>query len=1168
VIRVCTSHRTEVLLEAFVARLVEERMRTGPLAQVQVVVPNRNVETYLRLKVAEHCGIAANLETTFLRRFLTGIVERALPDARVADAAYVEGHLLALLHDDTLLAAPSLAHVRAYLAAAATDNDALDRRRCQLAVALAQLFEEYAGSRPEMLVAWAGDAANAAAEPDHLEVWQQALWRAVFGPDGRLARQASATGLRYLALDALWNEAMAKKPAPFAGKILHVFGLSYIATTYHRMLASLARESAIYIYTLNPCREAESELLAKPDLSTDDPYGLARDPHVALGRWARPGRENLRLLAACPGATVEARFPACTGATLLRRLQSDIVERRGPEPVVAHSAPDNSLRVLPCPSLRRELEVVAAEIWNLVRRDPSLRLCDVAVIVPEASKDLYLAQLSAVFGESCALPHNVADLSAANAHRVTEAIELLLRLPFSTFTRKDLLPLVTHPCLMARFPKATPESWRELAHELGIVRGADSSDFAGSYITRDLFTWDQGLRRLALGALLDGGNQDDVEPLVVAGEPTLPGPPLDSDDERLGFGLLVRALLSDARFAAGDVPKRPLGDWLDFIHSMVESYLVIDEADRAGRAVVANFLAQIENLRDIGLGDCPVSFRIAAELAKRALAGMPWSHGHYLASGVTVASFVPMRAIPFRAVFVLGLGQEAFPRPAGRHELDLRGGRRKVGDVDRREQDLYMFLETLLSARDYVGLSYVARDEITGDELPCSSVLLELRTLLQGALDPAQLALLFCDEVKTRPPLRRYDDIAQRREVLPAAETEHRAKDLGERLAKGEPLPALPRAVTPPAAGKSETRGPLVIPISALRRFLEDPLQGSARFRLGMVEDDEGAPADIEDEPFDMDRRGLSSLVRASMTDAILAAQAVPTWPDLLAAYERRASRAELAGQCPTGLFRAAGAQGEKDLMRAWHQELPSVLGQKCAACQVFRPRPLADQGLVRSTKAGVVYCPAPSFAVAVPGAADSASLDIRIEGQSGFCASLAEAGYTTLCFTCRQGTWGAGAVREDLGAFLDYVVLTAAGAEPAGLGHRNAIFHTKDGPSKVRVLGFRPLDRTRANDYLLRLCTDLVTGALDENGAATGVHPYLLPHEAVLASRHKQTPLFDEIDKLCAEDENGRSSFSSLQGPVPRVVDRYAPPSPEKAQRMVEDRFSLFFELVVEEDA
>ena len=510
VIRVCTSHRTEVLLETFVQNLADERARTGPLAPVCVVVPNRNVETFLRLKVAELCGIAANLETTFLRKFLAGIAESAVPDTKVAETAHVEGHLLALLHDDALLAEPTLSHVRAYQAAADGDRDALDRRRCQLAALLAQLFDEYAGSRSEMLAAWASDADS---EPGMAAAsWQRALWRAIFGPGGRLARLASASGLRHLPLVVLWDEAMAKRPAPFAGKTVHVFGLSYIATAYHRMLATLGRASTVHVYTLSPCREAAHELLAKPDAAADDPFGLAREAQPALRRWARPGRENLRLLAACEGASVDARFPepAQEGAPLLRRLQDDIVNRRVPDPTAGLSEPDGSLRVLPCPSLRRELEVIAAEIWNLARKDPSLRLCDVAVIVPEASKELYLAQLSAVFGESCALPHSVADLPAASAHRVAEAIALLLRLPFSTFTRKEFLPLVTHPCLMARFPKAAPETWRKLAHGLGIVRGADRGDLRGSYVTRDLLTWDQGLRRLALGALCDTFGPDEI----------------------------------------------------------------------------------------------------------------------------------------------------------------------------------------------------------------------------------------------------------------------------------------------------------------------------------------------------------------------------------------------------------------------------------------------------------------------------------------------------------------------------------------------------------------------------------------------------------------------------------------------------------------------------------
>jgi hypothetical protein len=180
----------------------------------------------------------------------------------------------------------------------------------------------------------------------------------------------------------------------------------------------------------------------------------------------------------------------------------------------------------------------------------------------------------------------------------------------------------------------------------------------------------------------------------------------------------------------------------------------------------------------------------------------------------------------------------------------------------------------------------------------------------------------------------------------------------------------------------------------------------------------------------------------------------------------------------------------------------------------------------------------------------------------------LESASDATLTFTCRAGISGKEMVREELGAFLDYVVLTATGAEPAHTGHRSAVFFTKDGHGKLRALGFRPLDRQRARDYLARLCADLLTGALDGKGAATGVHPYLLPHEAVFENRRTQASLIDAIDELCAGAESEDASFSSLRGPVPRVLERYAPPPASEAERMVEARFGLFFELAQEEGA
>jgi hypothetical protein len=344
-----------------------------------------------------------------------------------------------------------------------------------------------------------------------------------------------------------------------------------------------------------------------------------------------------------------------------------------------------------------------------------------------------------------------------------------------------------------------------------------------------------------------------------------------------------------------------------------------------------------------------------------------------------------------------------------------------------------------------------------------------------------------------------------------------------------------------------------------------------SRFRLGMHDDDDRALTDVEDELFDMDRRGSSWLLRASMTDALVAAHATPPWQDLLAAYQRRASHAELGGQSPTGLFRCPGSQFETELLHTWQEAMPEILGSGRAECRVVRLVKQVGQGLAQEAQGrntGLVFCPAPGFDISLPGPAGRPVVRVRIGGETRLCARSDRAGSATLSFTCQTGISDANTCREDLWAFLDYAVLAAAGGEAACPGHRSALFYSHDGLGKVRTLGFGPLARESARGYLVRLCADLLTGALDVDGAATGVHPYLLPHEAVLASQRKKTPLLDEIDELCSEAEGKGRSMSSLQGPVPRVFDRYAPPTAQEAESMVRSRFGLFFELARQESA
>ena len=1255
-IRLVYSNATEELLTALADAIGEERRAAGALEPVRVVVPNANIETYLKLGLAERAGIAANLEITFLRRFLARVAERALPPARAVDANHIEGCLLAIFHDAARLAEPELGPVRTYLDAAGDAPDAVDRRRYQLAAALARLFDEYASSRPRMLAEWRAHgsararggagidrddaAAGSSAALDErgrfaaTERWQRALWLAIFGAGGLLAEQGARTGTTFLPLGELLVEAERRLQPAGLGRTLHVFGVSYVAEAYHRMLALLGRHLDVHIYTLNPCREFWEDLdtaheaarrtkretkrlfptrreSRQPMLTVDDdPFALASDAEMlALRLWGRPGRENVRLLNQLTDADFEGRFrrhaDSDDAPSLLHRLQDDILDR------VARDHPDPSLRadgsisVLPCPGLRRELEVVAAEIWRLVRADPSLRFNQIAVIVPEANKDAYLSQLGAVFGESHDLPWSGIDLPPGHGHgvgEITEIAERLIDLPLGAFTRRELLPLLTHPAILspARFPGVLPADWIGLCEELAIVHGADHRDHDGTYIHEDLFNWDQGVRRVALGALMTGPRSGDDEPVRLGERDYLPAEaPAGQTAGALGFGLLVRSLIEDARFAAGVTgPRlRPLPEWLELIRGLVSAYVC--PADEIGTAGVARTLRALSDvdMDDVAasLGDRPVSYRIAAELCRERLRRIGGERGQHLARGVAVASFVPMRAIPFRAIFLVGLGHGAFPSAPRRDELDLRAARRLPGDVSPREQDLYMFLETLLGARERLVLSYVARDELTGDRLEPSSVILELGDILRrGYLPPAEARRLFDPPAI---PLRRFDDDA-RLDAHPPALRENRARALGRALAEALPPEAPPPELSslgellPPAAYHQLTaslglhRPPRVeghapradagvtqVSLQTLRQFLEDPLQGAARFRLRMreIEADEER-IDRDDEPFESDRIGRTLRLRAAMLSVLARApgatafpwsiDGLPTWADVRAAHTRLSRRDELLGQIPTGFFREAEGPAEEEILATWWEHARTVGGGLPAVGRIVRFGRAAELEAADDLRDPIV------LSVSVAGAP---ARRLEIVGRTELLVAPANSGAMagSLVFSCRPPRRDdTRADRELLRAFLDHVALAAAGLSQ---GAHEALLAVASGTSRqdaprsalTRRL-FAPVEPARAREYLETLAAELLQGAPDPaTGSPTGVHPYLLPHEAVFEAYRKKKDVVDVIEGLCDQYADLNRAFSSGYGPVPQAIERHLPPDSDVAARMVESRFGLLFALM-----
>ena len=98
----------------------------------------------------------------------------------------------------------------------------------------------------------------------------------------------------------------------------------------------------------------------------------------------------------------------------------------------------------------------------------------------------------------------------------------------------------------------------------------------------------------------------------------------------------------------------------------------------------------------------------------------------FLAGRVTFCALKPMRSIPFRAVCLLGLDDTAFPRHERPPGFDLAAQRPRRGDRTLREDDRYLFLEALLSARETLYLSYAGLSVRDNTESPPSVLVSEL----------------------------------------------------------------------------------------------------------------------------------------------------------------------------------------------------------------------------------------------------------------------------------------------------------------------------------------------------------------------------------------------------------------------------------------------------------
>jgi exodeoxyribonuclease V gamma subunit len=106
-----------------------------------------------------------------------------------------------------------------------------------------------------------------------------------------------------------------------------------------------------------------------------------------------------------------------------------------------------------------------------------------------------------------------------------------------------------------------------------------------------------------------------------------------------------------------------------------------------------------------------------------------------MTGGVTFCAMLPMRSIPFKIICLVGMNSDTFPRDTQPLSFDLIAQHPRPSDRSRRNDDKYLFLESIISARDKLYISYVGQSIQDNSRMPPSVLVSELLDTIEKGFE-------------------------------------------------------------------------------------------------------------------------------------------------------------------------------------------------------------------------------------------------------------------------------------------------------------------------------------------------------------------------------------------------------------------------------------------------
>ncbi|EPG65853.1 exodeoxyribonuclease V subunit gamma [Leptospira wolffii] len=735
----------------------EEIRRERGLHSPLIVIPNKSMETWLYLDLVRRSGVVFNLRFLFLEKILEELLlGKFSPNIDSRSRPFLQNDSRKFQIYSVLLRSPDLIRkypiLKSYLLPKGRETPDPDRL-LDLSGRMAKYFKDYELHRQDWIRNWTGEKYSLLRVPGE-DIWEEiATQSEIFFFQKELYSYISESSQKENLISYSMKIGTDEEKAPTGPPIdLHLFALSQLSGTYIAIFRNLLPEVNLKVYQFGIPQDSEVPGRERSEICRNwaNPFRSLRKT------WEKAGAEFVDLKNS--GASKQSVKESVLGKFQKYLIYGSLNKDRLP--------PDRSLTILEAPGKQREVEAVFQNILAKLSDSPETKLTDFGIFCADLAS--YRPAIETVFDGGIiaklsqkeskvgtrTLAYTIRDVLAGEASKYTSAVLSLFPLLSGQRSRADLFQLFKSPCFQSKWgiDSITVEEWSLLAENLELYQ----DDFTEESEPVS-FSFRKGFVRLAAGYILPEEE-----------EFSLPVSPYDSGSESSELWISIWARISRSlngfQKRLSD-PKMDGSSILESFLSLVSEILTSKIPESEEEEIELNLRDSFEELKDFDWDpkDPKDRIRFLEAFVKQSSQEIQVRKGKYLTGGITVSALQPMRPIPFRHIYILGLGEGLFPGSDDKSAFNLRHISPREGDIGLRSLNESLLYETILSAKESLVLSFVS-ENITNDEsiAPSSSLLLIEQALKENVLLPES-------HLRSKVPLNKHS-----KEYFSSSETEAR----------------------------------------------------------------------------------------------------------------------------------------------------------------------------------------------------------------------------------------------------------------------------------------------------------------------------------------------------------------------------------------------------------